>query len=93
MEHPGSKMDLSPNLVSFGTKQLSSVTMGQWEIRTIDQCMKKGQHAQIAQQDSNRATIHFVKLINFDKMLWIILRRTLQKIESNEAYHMYIEIL
>ena len=93
MEHPGSKMDLSPNLVSFGTKQLSSVTMGQWEIRTIDQCMKKGQHAQIAQQDSKRATIHFVRLPNFDKMQWIILRRILQKIESNEPYHMYIEIL
>ena len=78
MEHPGSKMDLSPNLVSFGTKPLSSVTMDQWEIRIIDQCMKKGQHAQNAQQDLNRATIHFVRQTNFDKTLQIILRNTLQ---------------
>ena len=82
MEHPGSKTAQSPNLVSFGTKLLSSVTMGQWEIRIIDQCMKKGQHAQNAQQDSNRATIHFVRQTNFDKMLWIILRNILQKMKA-----------
>ena len=69
MEHPGSKTAQSPNLVSFGTKPLSSVTMVQWEIRIIDQCMKKGQPAKNAHQDSNPATIHFVRQTNLDKML------------------------